>query len=278
MRPNTTPKLILRILVLTMVGIVYASLYPWDFQPRSAEVLRFLARRALTPPTSFGLRDLVVNVIVYIPLGLLLVLALRITFPLRFLITLFAGLVLSAAMEMGQMFVPQRIPSGLDVLTNVCGTIIGAALGALLEIHVLDRPVFNVRLMRLLTPRLARVMGWVMVLVLVYRELSPFHFSSSPQPFSWIPFAASMESERVAALEILGEKILLYGLTIWLFQRSGERTTLAGISIALLLGILEALQMYIPGRTPEISDPFLALLLTGVLSGRGYRGGTQVNL
>jgi VanZ family protein len=110
-----------------------------------------------------------------------------------------------------------------------------------------------------------RTVVWLLASAILLRELAPFHFSSSPSPFSWIPFAPTFDSERQSALVILFRKAFDYGTMVWLLGERGLSYARAGIAVAAVLAVLEGLQRYLPGRTPEITDAVLTLLLTGIL-------------
>ncbi len=75
--------------------------------------------------------DVVVNIIGYVPLGMLLVLAI---YPwLRGLWAILGaallGLLVSGIMEAVQTYLPSRVPSNLDFMTNSAGALIGAFIG-----------------------------------------------------------------------------------------------------------------------------------------------------
>jgi VanZ family protein len=115
-----------------MLVIAYASLQPfrgWRMPP--PEVLGFL----LAPwPRYITLEDLLINVAAYMPLGLLLAVALRHRLSMRWAV-LTASLLcflLSLAMESVQMFLPSRISSNVDLLTNATGGLFGAMAAPLL--------------------------------------------------------------------------------------------------------------------------------------------------
>ena len=72
--------------------------------------------------------DLIVNILGYIPLGALSVLAL---YPFlrgfkAILLTTCAGIGLAMLMEAGQTYLPTRVPSNLDLLTNALGVFLGS--------------------------------------------------------------------------------------------------------------------------------------------------------
>jgi hypothetical protein len=96
---------------------------------------------------------------------------------------------------------------------------------------------------------------------IVLRELSPFRFAETPHAFSWIPFAATFESERQSATVILLRKAFEYGALVWLFRSEGMSYARAAIAVAGSLAVLEAIQRYLPGRSPEITDSVVTLLM-----------------
>jgi len=106
---------------------------------------------------------------------------------------------------------------------------------------------------------------WSLGVALVLRELAPFHFSAEAQPFSWIPFQPTLESERQSAVVILARKAFDYGAMVWLLRKNGLGYLRAGMVVAAGLLAFEFVQIYLPGRTPEITDAVLALLMVAVL-------------
>ena len=121
--------------------IVFASLFPfegWRAQGIAPQV--FLLAR-IPPPYWTGF-DVAINVLGYAPLGFLLALALlrtgwpRSAVPLAAL----AGTLLSLLMEFLQIYLPQRVPSNMDLVLNAGGALAGALLAALLEpLGAIDR-------------------------------------------------------------------------------------------------------------------------------------------
>jgi VanZ family protein len=116
-------------------------------------------------------------------------------------------------------------------------------------------------------PRESRARGcaWMLASAILLRQFHPFYFLAVPQPFSWIPFAATLESNREAATAMITSKAFDYGALIWALHCTGEPFVRAGLAVAVALGVTEAIQTYLPGRSPEITDPLLALLMMVVL-------------
>jgi len=119
--------------------VVYAGLTPWSgWEDRGISAFAYLTAPLPQYITTF---DLLVNVLAYIPLGALLVFALypRIRGLQAFVIATLAGVLLSAATEAMQTFLPTRISSNLDLLTNSLGAAAGAALAVLVAPALIDR-------------------------------------------------------------------------------------------------------------------------------------------
>lgn len=112
--------------------IVYASLYPFEgWRIQGIAPWSFLTAPLPLYWTGF---DVVSNVLGYAPLGFLVcvaVLRLHPQWPAVALVTGMA-LLLSLLMESLQMFLPMRVPSNVDLVLNVAGAWLGAALARVL--------------------------------------------------------------------------------------------------------------------------------------------------
>jgi hypothetical protein len=107
----------------------------------------------------------------------------------------------------------------------------------------------------------------LLAIAIVLRELEPFRFVREAQPFSWIPFAATLAADRQSATLVLLRKAFEYGAIVWMLRAAGYRYRNAGIAAAAALLLLELLQRHLPHRQPEITDAFLAALMAVVLWG-----------
>lgn len=126
-------------LVAYLVLIVYASWFPFSgWQINNLSALTDVLQQW---PRYWGGFDAGVNIVGYIPLGILLVFSL---YPkLRGVgvvcTTALLGGLISLGMECVQYFLPSRVTSLLDVLTNFSGATIGALLGVRLSPTVLEK-------------------------------------------------------------------------------------------------------------------------------------------
>jgi len=124
--------------------IGYASLSPFTgWREQGLDFFEVLAAPLRLTYTAF---DAAVNLLAYLPFGLLAGLALhaRCGAAASVALGLCLGIGLSAGMEYLQMYLPARISSNMDLLSNGAGTLIGA----LLAVSVASRGGLFVRLIR----------------------------------------------------------------------------------------------------------------------------------
>lgn len=122
-----------RIFCLTCALIAYGSLYPFQFVARNSPLglLSVFADSLHVRLDRGEVHDLLVNLLVYIPVGFFFVLGERDHRPAwrRCLNATLAGAALSLCMETAQYWVETRSPSLVDLLTNTISAAAGAILG-----------------------------------------------------------------------------------------------------------------------------------------------------
>jgi len=98
---------------------------------------------------------------------------------------------------------------------------------------------------------------------LILGELSPFHFAAhhGAQAFTWVPLGGLFHATWQDGFVLLFRKTFWYGSVLWLWRASGCSLTWVTALAAAALFVLERVQVYLPGRTPEITDAVLALLM-----------------
>lgn len=105
------------------------------------------------------------------------------------------------------------------------------------------------------------LLGLAMLASLFVSGWTPFIPLLQPQPFHWVPFAAMLEGSMVVNGLNLLEKTFFYGALIALLRGRSSSPWGAALLLALCLSVIEAVQIYLPGHTPESTDPLLALCL-----------------
>ena len=121
--------------------IVFASLFPFDgWRAQGIDPLVFLF--APIPPPYWTGFDVAINVAGYAPFGFLLVLGMLRSGESRWVVLLATvlGALMSLSMEFLQIYLPRRVPSNMDLVLNVAGTLAGGLCASLLErFGALDR-------------------------------------------------------------------------------------------------------------------------------------------
>ncbi|TWI62977.1 VanZ like protein [Pseudoduganella lurida] len=125
------------VLLLYILLLFYGSWYPFAWSAPGAPLLAFLHGPL---PSHWDKGDVVQNVLVYMPFGLLLVACRacrqrRMHFPLAVLLAVLCGTAVSLVIECGQQYLPARVPSLLDVAMNATGSIAGALAAAPFDRH-----------------------------------------------------------------------------------------------------------------------------------------------
>ncbi len=235
--------------------VAYASLYPFrTWRGPTDGALRFL----FAPwPRYYTFFDLLVNVVAYVPLGLLFALAALPYLAPRWaaLAAILAGTALSLAVEVAQGFIPERVSSNLDLLSNG----LGAMLGALLAVTLGARRILSGHLYRfrqhVFLPGAAIDLGFVVLLLWLFTQLNPAvwlfgngdlrdlvplaaNLDFSPATYRWI-------ETGVTAFNLAGICLLMLALA-----RPGQSLAgplLALVSAALALKSVAALTLFKPG-------------------------------
>jgi VanZ family protein len=159
--------------VAYLLLVVFASLHPFSgWRDRGLSAFAFLTASFNRPVPAF---DLVVNVLGYIPLGFLAVLA---AYPrLRGLAAFafgFACLVLTSfALESLQLYLPTRTSSNLDLLANTAGGALGALAALAATRPLMDAGKLDGLRGKLFLPGGRVDLGLVLLGLWLFSQLSP---------------------------------------------------------------------------------------------------------
>ena len=238
MRSSPLSRLLLFAWVLL---VAYASLYPLSgWRHPGVSVFAFLTGAWPRYVTPF---DVAANLLGYLPLGFLCVLAAhsRLSAPAAVLIALVAATGLSIALEAAQSFLPARIPSKLDVLSNAAGALAGAMLAVPLARWLLDKgPLLALRA-AWFTPGPRTDFGLVMLALWLLTQLdaTTLLFGAGDLRELFAPPAAAVHAPElfvtIEALVALGHLVAVAALASALV--SAEVSALAMVAILLLAAL-----------------------------------------
>jgi VanZ family protein len=274
-----------RILLGLILLIVYGSLYPWHFVG-SPE------KGVLEWPHTFDRGDVLVNILLYIPLGACAYLAFPKWRRVRFVAPVVLALLLSVSVELAQAFEPLRSSQLSDVLTNTLGGAMGMALAAFLPLPASAESFLLVcwvaHLLFFGSPWWPmEFVGWVIVasvampqrssrwrvpiavacyVAILLRGMVPFRFASGASRFDWIPFEGFILANWEQMIPVLVAKVFWYGAAVWVLWRVRASWMVAGIAAACFLAAIEVAQRHIPPHVSEITDPLMALLLAATFA------------
>jgi VanZ family protein len=235
--------------------VAYASLYPFGpLRSLASSPFDFLFEPW---PHYYTAADVALNVLGYLPLGFLVALAAMSRSSPRWaaLFATLGGTLIAMSLETLQSFLPPRVPSNLDLLSNA----LGALTGALIAVSAGERWLLSGHLYRLrrrvFLPGAFVDAGFVILLLWLLTQLYPAvwlfgngdlrfllqdgrNLAYSPGSYRWI-------EAGVTALNLAGIALLMLSLARRGRGVAGPLLLLVGA--ALLLKSVAALTLFKPG-------------------------------
>lgn len=247
------------------VVIVYASMQPFaGWRMPSPDVFVFLTAPW---PRYVTAGDIALNIAAYLPLGAMLFHVLHP--PLRagfayVFATLLAAL-LSLSLESAQMFLPTRIASNVDLLSNSAGAALGAAGAMLLEVW--NNPLAGLRA-RVVRPGRVGDYGLVVILLWIVIQFHPsavvFGSGNLRDVLGITPtFMHSSQAYLVGEAAVVALAMIGIALTISLLMQSRKYTMRVMLLALLLTGAAKS----IAAVTITRSANWLQWLTPGVAAG-----------
>lgn len=157
---------------------------------------------------------------------------------------------------------------GLFVLTLTCGkfflhgirvdlsTPFGMATGTALWWILTKTPSTKVNTAVMLT----------LISAYTINALSPFNFQSEPTTVSWLPFSALLEGSMLANTRAMMSNLVLFGGLLYIGANSAARVIPLSFALAFWVLLLELLQTMLVGRTSDMTEPLLVLLVGYLLN------------
>ena len=97
--------------------------------------------------------------------------------------------------------------------------------------------------------------------VVFFERLQPFQFQSEARQFGWLPFWSLMKGSIGVDVMSFFEKSFLYGSLLFLFTEGSGRLRTAAALVCGMLFATSWAQTYLPGRSAELTDATMALLI-----------------
>ncbi len=302
------------LLALAWAGLlVYGSLLPWDIQVSAAirdaggiapAVLQWLTSPAwlpaVTETSSLGVpnwvSDLLTNLLIYGPLGVLLRLTLSRITGKQWVQVVSAVLMiasLSWLIESTQSLIPGRYAAIQDVLANSLGGAVGVLLGhrvnslwravAFLLLRRTAGPI-NAVSQRLQSPRLrptvmfAALVTNVVLIVLWYAFSVSQHGGNGAdeQSVYLVPFQQAFNRSYDVAGLLLGQSLIVYCLagSVWMLTMMRGRTRRAlgwvVLTAALTAAAVEGMKLIGHRASADITEPLIALIAGGLVLTAGF--------
>jgi len=248
-------RLVRYLAVVYVLLVFYASLYPFGpWRQLAASPFAYL----FDPwPRYYSAADVAINIIGYLPLGILVTLS-ALAWATTWWAAVFAtvlGTMVSLSMETLQSYLPQRVPSNLDLLSNGLGALIGAAVAASAGKRLLLSGRLHRLRQRVFLPGAMVDAGFVILVLWLFTQLYPAvwlfgngdlrfwlngvrNLAYTPESYRWI-------ETGVTALNLAG-----IGLFVAALARAGRSTAmplLLLIAMAVLLKSVAAAGLFKPG-------------------------------
>jgi VanZ family protein len=252
--------------------VAYASLHPFSgWRDTGAPLLGFLTAAWPRYYTGF---DLAANILAYVPLGFLLVPALRVRFGLAAAIALAAsiGSGLSLGVEVLQNFLPSRVPSNIDLACNTFGTLIGAAAGMHWGRELIDGGRLHRLRSRLVLRGHAADFGLVLLGLWLLAQLNPelllFGTGDLRALLELPPLPYSARRFAVIEAGVAAGGTLAAGLICWTLLREPNRwLPLALLAAALAVKAFAAMLLVNPAQYAHwITPGNMAGLAAGIVA------------
>ena len=91
--------------------------------------------------------------------------------------------------------------------------------------------------------------------------LMPFEVRDTSETMNLIPFAALLRGSMLNNVQSLVANLSLFAGMLWLMHAMGGRLVACSVGLAALALLFETAQIYLVGRTADITEPLLTLLL-----------------
>ncbi|MCB8747160.1 VanZ family protein [Rhodoferax sp. U2-2l] len=111
-----------------------------------------------------------------------------------------------------------------------------------------------------------RTAVWVTLFIAyTISSLSPFIFRNEPLAMSWVPFAALLDGNMLSNARAASLELLIYAGILFTAVSRPRYYLVASLGLAIWVMLLELAQIFIDGRTPDITQPLLVVIAGQIL-------------
>ncbi len=110
-------------------------------------------------------------------------------------------------------------------------------------------------------PRRFAIVALAFAGMITAQRLEPFQFVATRHSFGWVPFLSLARGSIGVAIQAFCEKTYEYGGLIWLLGRAGVTLPIGTALTATLLFATSYVECWLPGRSAEITDTVMAVVL-----------------
>lgn len=164
-----------------------------------------------------------------------------------------ASSIFGIGLELGQVFIISRLPTHQDFLLVIMASYLGS--------WMVNRKLKQENLQLTANNPLSRQWVWLLITASIFSVLifsiHPFEFAHTPKSMNWIPFMTYYERTSFVALSNFFESALLYvplGFLIQYISQSERIVYFRLFSLLPIIFLIEATQIWVEGRYPEITD------------------------
>jgi VanZ family protein len=113
--------------------------------------------------------------------------------------------------------------------------------------------------------------------IVIIERLQPFQFQATARDFGWQPFRSFLAGSIDIAVPTFCEKAFLYGSLLFLLGEAGCGAIVATVAVSGSLFATASLETWLPGRSAEITDAVMALLLAAAFALAGAPHGRALS-
>ena len=111
------------------------------------------------------------------------------------------------------------------------------------------------------------IVGLLLILCYTASALQPYELRDVADAISWLPFATMLEGSMIHNVQSLASNLIFYVSILYVGARDPGRLASATLGLTLWVLIMELMQTLIKGRTADITEPILVLLVGQTLAG-----------